>query len=91
MSEAEVALSREHSKTRLLETKINEIESLKALLEQDCRSFSERIEQLQQEKDQSKVMLERIQEELSDNREKTIEVNRLTVVPPIHPPGAMTR
>ncbi|MHC5096680.1 MAG: coiled-coil domain-containing protein, partial [Planctomycetota bacterium] len=71
LSEAEVALSREHSKTRLLETKINEIESLRALLEQDCRSFSERIEQLQQEKDQSKEMLERIQEELSDNREKT--------------------
>jgi len=32
LSEAEVALSREHSKTRLLETKINEIESLRALL-----------------------------------------------------------
>ncbi|MHC5086521.1 MAG: hypothetical protein ACYSN9_01760, partial [Planctomycetota bacterium] len=71
LSEAEVALSREHSKTRLLETKINEIESLKALLEQDCRSLSERIEQLQQEKQQSKDALERIQDELSESREKT--------------------
>ena len=71
LSETEVALSRERSNIRMLETKLNEIEGLKALLEQDCHSLSEKLEALEQEKQQLSDNFKNLHNEHSDYREKT--------------------
>ena len=68
LSQIEVSLSRERSSARMLETKLNEVESLKLLLEQDCQALSEKIETLGAEKQQLSEKFNGLQTEHADYR-----------------------
>jgi chromosome segregation ATPase len=71
LSQTEVVLSRERSNARMLETKLNEVESFRSLLEQDCRSLSEKVEDLEDKEKQLNEKFKGLQTEHAEYREKT--------------------
>lgn len=71
LSETEVALSRERSNVRMLETQLSETENLKITFEQERDLLSEKIQNIEQKKQEIEENFKRLHAEFSDYQEQS--------------------